>query len=81
MDFGKVAETLFGRLAEQHKDRIDEVYRALSEPLIEDFLFLRTGEGALAHFQDSPPWEGVKTVLELAFARFPGLVLELAGAW
>lgn len=43
--------------------------------------FLRTGEGALAHFQDSPPWEGVKTVLELAFARFPGLVLELAGAW
>ncbi len=38
MDFGKVAETLFGRLAEQHKDRIDEVYRALSEPLIEDFL-------------------------------------------
>ena len=38
MDFGKVAETLFGRLAEQHKDRIDAVYRALSEPLIEDFL-------------------------------------------
>lgn len=77
MDFGKVAETLFGRLAEQHKDRIDEVYRALSEPLIEDFLqdwtvFLRYGpEGKL--------WEWGKRIEEVVAELDPVLVPLLFG--